>query len=214
MVPAIERSAEMKVICLFAAMLPAIALSQGQQASAGLNLNKERIVVKLLSPISTKTSKAGDMFTAQVEEPANYAGAIMEGKILKVVAPKRGVGKEKSSLLFEWDTITVNQNTAAVLADLKEVSNSKGVKSVDEEGRAVGATSNKKRIAAAIGGTVLGGVLGGLAGGAKGAAAGSAAGLAAGLAIGLTMTSTSGNIEFLPGSHFTLEVSDRKARPE
>jgi hypothetical protein len=192
------------------AMLSGNAAGQSQQPGAGLK--KVRVVAKLLSPISTKTSNQGDMFTALVEEPPQYQGATLEGKITKLVKPKKGVGKEKSSIVFEFDSFTMNGNTSNVAAELKDVANSHGVKSVDEEGRVIGRTSNAKRAAAALGGAGLGALIGGLAGGGRGAAAGSAVGLAAGLAIGLTMTTTGSDIEFMPGSHFTLEVSDRTAR--
>ncbi len=166
-------------------------------------------VAKLLSPISTKTSSEGDMFTAIVEEPSQYQGAILEGKITKLKKPKKGTGKGKAEIAFEFDTITFNSKSAPVTVDLKEVQNSQGVKAVDEEGHVIGKTSNKKRALAALAGGALGAGIGALAGGAQGAAKGGAIGLAAGLALGLTMTTAGSDLEFLPGSHFTLDVSDR-----
>jgi len=174
-----------------------------------LGLQHVSLVAKLLSPISTKTSNEGDMFTAIVEEPTQYQGAVLEGKVTKLKRPKKGTGKGKAELAFEFDTITFNSTSAPVTVDLKEVQNSKGVKAVDEEGRVIGKTSNKKRVFAALAGGALGAGIGALAGGAQGAAKGGAIGLAAGLALGLTMTTAGSDLEFLPGSHFTLDVSDR-----
>ena len=177
-----------------------------------LGLQHVSLVAKLLSPISTKTSNEGDMFTAIVEEPTQYQGAVLEGKVTKLKRPKKGTGKGKAELAFEFDTITFNSTSAPVTVDLKEVQNSKGVKAVDEEGRVIGKTSNKKRAFAALAGGALGAGIGALAGGAQGAAKGGAIGLAAGLALGLTMTTAGSDLEFLPGSHFTLDVSDRGRR--
>jgi hypothetical protein len=178
------------------------------QAQA-LGLQHVSFVAKLLSPISTKTSNQGDMFTAIVEEPSQYQGAVLEGKITKLKKPKKGTGKGKAEIAFEFDTITFNSKSTPVTVDLKAVENSKGVKAVDEEGRAIGKTSNKKRALATLAGGALGAGIGALAGGAQGAAKGGAIGLAAGLALGLTMTTAGSDLEFLPGSHLTLDVSDR-----
>ena len=177
-----------------------------------LGLQHVSLVAKLLSPISTKTSNEGDMFTAIVEEPSQYQGAVLEGKVTKLKRPKKGTGKGKAEIAFEFDTITFNSTSAPVTVDLKEVQNSKGVKAVDEEGRVIGKTSNRKRAFAALAGGALGAGIGALAGGAQGAAKGGAIGLAAGLALGLTMTTAGSDLEFLPGSHFTLDVSDRGRR--
>jgi hypothetical protein len=197
--------------CVFAVLACVVALStrlSAQVQTESLGLQHSTFVVKLLSPISTKTSSEGDMFTAVVEEPTQYKDAVVEGKITKLKKPKKGVGKGKSEIAFQFESLTFNGKTVPVDVELKEVANSKGVKAVDEEGQVVGKTSNKKRIATAAAGAGIGALVGALAGGAKGAAAGSAIGLGAGIAIGLTMTTTGSDLEFLPGSTFTLDVSD------
>lgn len=185
-----------------------------QTEPKGLGLHDARFVVKLLSPISTKTSSEGDMFTALVEQPPDYQGAVFEGKITKLKRPKRGVGKGRAEIAFQFESITFKGNTIPVTADLKEVANSKGVKGVDEEGNAIGKTSNKKRLGSALVSSGIGAVIGGLAGGGRGAATGAAIGAGVGLVIGLTMTTTGSELEFLPGSLFTLEVSHRTRKSD
>jgi len=200
---------------LFIAVGVATALSAQtppEPQTRALGLQHVTFVAKLLSPISTKTSNEGDMFTAIVEEPSQYQGAVLEGKITKLKKPQKGTGKGKAEIAFQFDTITFNSISAPVTVDLKEVQNSKGVKAVDEEGRVIGKTSNKKRVLSTFAGAAIGAGIGALAGGAQGAAKGGAIGLAAGLALGLTMTTAGSDLEFLPGSHFTLEVSDRGRR--
>src|SRR2546426_3806815 len=98
------------------------------------------LTVKLLSPISTVTSNNDDKFTALVEAPPAYEGAILQGKITSVKKPKKGVAKGKPEIAFQFESITFNEKTAAITADLKEVVNSKGVKGVDEEGQVIGTT--------------------------------------------------------------------------
>jgi hypothetical protein len=186
-----------------------VATSGVSQTSGGspLGIHDKEFVVKLMSPISTKTSQRGDSFTAQVVSPAEYQGAVMEGKITDVKKAKKG--NAKAAILFQFQTLTVGDKTAPITADLKQVANSKGVKEVDEEGRAIGKSSNKKKAGSALAGAAVGSLIGGLAGGAKGAAVGAGAGAAAGLLFAVTLTASGTDMEFAPGSEFTLAVSDR-----
>ena len=211
MVTTVERDRRMKCL-VFIALGVATTLSAQtppEPQTQALGLQHVNFVAKLLSPISTKTSNQGDMFTAIVEEPPPYQGAVLEGTITKLKKPKKGTGKGKAEIAFEFDTLTFNSRSGPVTADLKEVQNSKGAKAVDEEGRVIGKTSNKKRVLASLAGGALGAGIGALAGGVQGAAKGGAIGLAAGLALGLKMTTAGSDLEFMPGSHFTLDVSDR-----
>jgi hypothetical protein len=201
----------MKVLLLIVLGVAATLSAQPPVASGteAFGLEHASFLVKLLSPISTKTSREGDTFTVTVEEPAQYQGASMEGKITKLDSPKRGIGGGKAQVAFEFDTLTFNSRTAPVTVELKDVQNSKGVKAVDEEGHVIGTTSNKKRAFSTLAGGAAGAGIGAIAGGASGAAKGGAIGAAAGLALGLTMTTAGSDLEFLPGSQFRLDVSDR-----
>ena len=194
---------------LFITLLLVLVTASAPAQVQPLGLKHATFVVKLTSPISTNTSSPGDTFAALVESPSEYQGAVFVGRITKLKKPKKGVGKGKAEIAFQFDALTAQGNTHPVIADLKDVTNSKGIKSVDEEGQVIGKTSNKKRVGAAAAGAGLGVLIGALGGGAQGAAIGGAAGLAAGIAIGLKMTTTGSQLEFLPGSHFTLDVSDR-----
>jgi hypothetical protein len=208
MVATVERITCMRRL-LFPTLLVVVVNIPAPAQVQPLGLKHAIFVVKLTSPISTNTSSPGDTFAALVEAPSEYEGAVFVGTITKLKKPKKGIGKGKAEIAFQFEALTARGNTYPVKADLKDVTNSKGVKSVDEEGQVIGKTSNKKRVGAAAVGAGLGVLIGALAGGAQGAAAGGAAGLAAGIAIGLKMTTTGSQLEFLPGSHFTLDVSDR-----
>ena len=182
--------------------------SPAQTETPKFGLQDEIFVVRLLSPLSTKTAKEGDVFTSAVEEPESFKGAIMEGRITRLKKPEKGTGKEKAEMQFRFETLTFKNRTEQVRAELKDVKNSAGKSKVDEEGHVVGVSSNKKRILATLLGAGAGAAVGAATGGAKGAGIGAGAGAAAGLLIGLKMTTAASDIEFKPGSTFTLAVSD------
>ena len=168
----------------------------------------QTFVVNLTSPISTKDSKAGDTFTAVVLEPAQFQGSVVEGHIRKVQPAQNGEAP-KSSINFAFETLTVGDTTYKIQADLKEVVNSKGVAKVDEEGQPIGKGNAGKRAMMGFGGAGLGSLAGGMLGGGLGSLAGGLAGGALGYAVSLDITASSYNIEFYPGTHFTLDVTNK-----
>ena len=190
----------------------AVAQTGGENPRSPLGLHNATFVVKLLSPLSTRTAQPGYAFTALVEQPSQFQGAVIEGRIKTLKRAKKGVGKGKAEIEFQFDRLTFQGQTSAVQANLTNVENSQGVRKVDEEGRAIGVSSNKKRVLSIVAGSTVGAVIGGVTGGPAGAITGGAAGAALGLAIGLRMTTTGSDIEFKPGSIFTLSVSDASRR--
>jgi hypothetical protein len=174
-----------------------------------LGLRNTEMSVKLLSPISTKTSQPRDKFSAQVMVPDLYSGAVLEGHIASIKTAKK---RDKAEISFQFETLTFRGVTYPIQADLKEVANSQGVKNVDEEGRAIGKSSNKKALESALIGSAVGGILGAAMGGAKGAAAGAGVGAGAGLLFAVKFTTSGSQMEFAPGSMLTLLVSDRAPR--
>ncbi len=168
------------------------------------------IRAKLLAPISTKTSNVGDRFSALVEQPIQWNGAILEGHITKLKQPTRGLGKGKPEIAFEFETLTLGGQTYKVSANLREVENSKGIKGVDEEGRVIGKTSNMKRALWTMAMAGAGAAIGGATNGAQGAAAGAGAGAALGFTIAVTMTATGSDVDLETGSRVTLDVYQRR----
>jgi hypothetical protein len=170
-------------------------------------IKNETFIAKVLTPLSASQNKKGDKFTLQVMEPAGYKDAMIEAQVAKAKAA--GKVKGKSELLFSFDRLVLKDGTAIpIVADLNEVTNSKGIGNVDEEGRVIGKSSAKKDAARTA---ILGG-LGAAIGAAAGGAAGAAAGAAIGAAVGLTISfSTRGeDIQFSPGSQFKLVVTTKK----
>ncbi len=192
------------------AFLSVFAISSvwAQDQNQGFGLQNTQMVVKLLSPVSTKTAQEGYAFTAVVEQPPEYQGGIVEGRITHLKRPEKGTGKGKAEIQFQFETLTFKNRTEHIRADLKDVMNSQGKRKVDEEGNVIGVTSNKKRALFAALGAAAGAATGAAVGGGRGAVVGAAAGGAAGLILGLKMTTAASDIEFKPGSLFTLMVSD------
>ena len=194
---------------IFGAAIVCAAMQFAQPAmAADKSIKNQTFVVNLTSPISTKDSKPGDTFTAQVIEPTEYQSAIVEGHV-RTVEPAKNMNAPKSHINFAFETMTVGDVTYKIQADLKEIVNSKGVAKVDEEGQAIGTGNGAKRAMGMFGGAGAGSLIGGMLGGGMGSLIGGAVGGAAGYMVALDMTASSHNIEFYPGTHFTLQVTSK-----
>jgi hypothetical protein len=185
-----------------------VAILTTHLAFGGEKIKQSVFVVNLTSPISTKDSKPGDTFTAVVLEPAEHAGSVVEGHIRKV-EPAKNMEAPKSRILFGIETLTEGDKTYKIQTELQNVVNSKGMAKVDEEGQVIAKGNAGKRALAGIGGGGLGSFAGGMLGGGIGSLAGGLAGGALGYVIALDVTASSHNIEFYPGSHFTIEVTSK-----
>ena len=142
------------------------------------------LIVELIDEVGTERSRAGDKFTARIVSPTEISGALIEGRVSKIIKPGRL--KRRSEMLLSFDRIILNQerwsNFNAVLTEVLPVKGD-NVKTVDAEGTAVGKSSIKDdsiKVGAATGtGLVIGAVAGGPAGAAIGAGVGAAFGVGA-----------------------------------
>jgi hypothetical protein len=167
------------------------------------------LVVKLASPVSTKSSHPGESFSAQVIWPEDYAKmtATVEGRIKDV---KPAAAKRQASISFQFDTLVLKGVPHPIHATVIGVSNSKGTKGVTENGEILGITSHKKRIGIVAGGGILGALAGAVAGGPRGAAIGAASSSMAGALVAIMLTAKASDVEFFPGSQFSLQVLDAR----
>ncbi len=177
----------------------------GQRTALGLGLDNQAMTARLMSPIGTKTSKRGDTLVAQVLSPAQYQGAIILGRVTII---RRAQQHTVARLSFTLETLTLRGMTYRIRAQLTEAANSHGAKQRDEEGRALVRTQKKKAVDATLPGEVVGAAVGTILGNEKGAAVAAAGGNAT-LVIETTFSTDSPNVEFAPGSEFSLLVSDR-----
>ena len=139
--------------------------------------------VRLLAPLTTKFNRKGDMVSARVLEPAGYRGAILEGVIREVKAG--GAAGKTSSVQFEILALHLAGEAVPVTAALTEVTNSRGMPNVDDDGIP---------LESGVGGkSASGGLL------HRGA--------------GLPRIATqAADLTFAPGSEFGLELRPRKGR--
>ncbi|MBX3282619.1 MAG: hypothetical protein KF756_09105 [Acidobacteria bacterium] len=142
------------------------------------------LLLELQQPLSTETNREGDKFLAKIVSPSEIAGAVVEGRISKIVKPGRI--KRRSQMTFSFDRIVISdQRWSNFAATLVEVMPVKGdnIKTVDNEGTAIGKSSLKGdgiKIGASTGaGLVTGAIIGGPVGAGVGAAVGAAFGVGA-----------------------------------
>jgi hypothetical protein len=179
-----------RLICLGAAVL----LMATAAASA------EDFTVKLLSPISTETSKEGDKITAQVISPEQFQGDFMEGVVRTSKAANKFGGK--SELAFYFNVLHHGGKEYTIQGDIKSVVNSQGKQGIDDEGNVYKKQGNWKK---ALIGAGVGAGLGAAVGGGKGAAEGAAIGTAASLLL-IEVTAKAPKIAFGAESQFVLDV--------
>lgn len=142
------------------------------------------LVVELLSDINTNFNREGDRFQARVVSPVEISGAIIEGRISKIIKPGRV--KRRSEMQLSFDQIRVSDNRWSNFnALLAEVLPLKGdnVRRVDVEGTVEGKSSLKGdlvKVGAAAGtGVVIGAIAGGPVGAVVGGSVGTAFGVGA-----------------------------------
>jgi hypothetical protein len=142
------------------------------------------LIVELVEDVSTLTAKEGDKIQARVVSPYEIAGALIDGRIAKIVKPGRL--SRKAQLLFSFDQIRLSEtrwsNFNAILTEIV-VTKDDNVKEVDVEGTVKGKGTAKRDgtvIGASTGtGLVVGAVVAGPVGAAVGAGVGAAFGVGA-----------------------------------
>jgi hypothetical protein len=155
---------------------------------------------QLLSPISTRNSNEGDPFEAKVEN-GRYRGQILSGVIKKL-----GKGKKNAELELEFTKL--NGQPIPLKLDLSDISNSQGVKGVDDENNRIVGQSSKKKVAivTAIGGDVEAGfakLIG------KSGKATAMSGGGGGYLVSVKVVTRAKDIELNAGSQLTLRESAR-----
>jgi len=139
------------------------------------------MIVELLSNLSSEASQQGDTFQARVLGPAEYEGAVIDGRVTRVKRPGRVKGTAELQLSFDHIRLLDNRS-ADMRAQVVEVIDmgGQGIGTVDSEGGVKGKDSTSgdvKKVGAATG---IGAIIGAIAGGGKGAAIGAAIGGAVG----------------------------------
>lgn len=160
------------------------ATYQGNPNAIVVIPRETELIIELQDDLNTEQSREGEKFTARIVAPSEIAGALVEGRVAKIMKPGRI--KRRSEMLLSFDRIILNDNRwSNFSAQLTEVMAVKGdnIKKVDNEGTAIGQSSMKGdiiKVGATTGtGALIGGVVGGPVGLAVGAGVGAAFGVGA-----------------------------------
>ena len=163
------------------------------------------LVIELLEAIDTEKSREGDRFRAKVISPNEIDGAIIEGRISKIIRPGRI--KRRAELLLSFDRIIIGENRwsnyAAILTEVMAVKGD-NVKRIDE-GTAVGKNSYKEDAVKVSATTGTGLVIGAIAGGPVGAAVG--AGVGAAFGVGAIVIERGKDISLRPNQQLRIRTS-------
>ncbi|CAN5676380.1 hypothetical protein BH24ACI3_BH24ACI3_11490 [soil metagenome] len=142
------------------------------------------LIIEIQEPLSTERNVVGDKFTAKIVSPYELEGAVIEGRIERITQPGRI--KRRSEMLLAFDRVVLSEdrwsNFSAILTEVLPVKGD-NVRTVDNEGSAVGKRSIKEdsiKIGATTGaGLGIGALTAGPVGAAVGAGVGAAFGVGA-----------------------------------
>jgi hypothetical protein len=169
----------------------------------------DQMRIRLTSPLSTKTNREGDQFTARVVSPSAFVNATLVGHIARISHSGKATGK--TEMLLAFDEITLPDGRSAPFdAQVEKVYEGATVKTVDEEGNVQTGSRTKDTATRGAGGAALGAIIGGIAGGGKGAAIGAVLGGAAGA--GSVYVQSGKEIIFEPGTEMMIRSLGRPRR--
>ncbi len=169
----------------------------------------DQLRIRLTSPLSTKTNREGDQFTARVVSPSAFVNATLVGHIARINHSGKATGK--TEMLLAFDEITLPDGRSAPFdAQVEKVYEGATVKTVDEEGNVQTGSRTKDTATRGAGGAALGAIIGGIAGGGKGAAIGAVLGGAAGA--GSVYVQSGKEIIFEPGTEMMIRSLGKPRR--
>ncbi|HVG30187.1 MAG TPA: hypothetical protein VM864_10840 [Pyrinomonadaceae bacterium] len=163
--------------------------------------------VELLNNLSTDVSQRGDRFEARVVEPAQYADAVVTGRVTSVKRPGRIRGSGELQLSFQQIRLTDGRwaNFNAQVTEVVETHTDTNVGDVDAEGGVKGRSTTKDDVTKVGAATGIGAIIGAIAGGGKGAAIGAVIG--AGVGTGGVLTASGKDVRLPRGQHLMIRTS-------
>ncbi|MGI8836391.1 MAG: hypothetical protein ACR2H4_07100 [Pyrinomonadaceae bacterium] len=146
------------------------------------------LTIELQSSLSTEASQPGDPFQARIVTPSEFAGATIEGRVVRV--KRAGKVKGSSQLQLSFDSIRMADGRSspfnASVVEIVHTGSSDDSGTVDSEGGVKGRSSTKDDVSKVGASAGVGAILGAIFGGAQGAAIGAAIGGSVGTAGVLT----------------------------
>ena len=166
----------------------------------------QSVVAVLNTDLTSKQARQGDRFAMTVNQPTQYAGAVIEGTIASVDRGGRLSGRSQMSLNFETIRLRNGQTYRfAGVIDSVRTQNGETVR-VDNEGAVKEDTSQTTRTIQRAGiGTAIGAIIGAIAGGGQGAVIGGVIGAAGGA--GSVYVQGKDDIELLSGTEVSIRAS-------
>jgi hypothetical protein len=163
--------------------------------------------VELLNNLSTDVSQRGDRFEARVVEPAQYADAVVTGRVTSVKRPGRLRGSGELQLSFQQIRLTDGRwaNFNAQVTEVVETRTDTNVGDVDSEGGVKGRSTTKDDVTKVGAATGIGAIIGAIAGGGKGAAIGAVIG--AGVGTGGVLTASGKDVRLPRGQQLMIRTS-------
>jgi hypothetical protein len=163
--------------------------------------------VELLNNLSTDVSQRGDRFEARVVEPAQYADAVVTGRVTGVKRPGKLRGSGELQLRFEQIRLTDGRwtNFNAQVTEVVETRTDTNVGDVDSEGGVRGRSTTKDDVTKVGAATGIGAIIGAIAGGGKGAAIGAVIG--AGVGTGGVLTASGKDVRLPRGQQLMIRTS-------
>jgi hypothetical protein len=139
-----------------------------------------RIVARLDTDLSTRTSAVGDRFTMHVTEPVEFQDTTIEGHISSFQRSGRLTGR--SAMTLDFDNIRLRDGRSYQFAGLLEgvTTRTGDTVRVDTEGAVRDTNQTTRTEQRAAIGTAVGAIIGAIAGGGRGAAVGAILGAGAG----------------------------------
>jgi hypothetical protein len=163
-----------------------------------------RFVAVLNQDLSTKQSRDHDAFTLTVREPAQYAGATIEGYVSGVTQSGKITGRSQMTLNFQQIRLR-NGRTYRFAGVVDSVRTNGQTVHVDNEGNVESASQTTKTEERGAIGTGAGAIIGAIAGGAKGAIIGAIVGAGAGA--GSVYAQGEENLELRNGTELIIHAS-------
>ena len=146
------------------------------------------LTIELQSSVSTDTSQPGDPFQARVVSPNEFAGATIEGRVVRVKRAGKVKGSAQLQLAFNSIRMADGRSSpfTATVVEIVDMGNREDSGTVDSEGGVKGRSSTKDDVSKVGASAGVGAILGAIFGGAHGAAIGAAIGGSVGTAGVLT----------------------------
>lgn len=170
--------------------------------------------VELLTNLSTDASQEGDRFQARVIEPAEYEGAMIDGRVRRVKRPGKIKGTAQLQLSFEQIRMPDNRfaNLNAQLIEVVDTPGAgRGSGGVDPEGGIKGKDSTKRDVVKIGTGAAIGAIIGAIVGGGSGAAIGAAIG--GGIGTGGVLTQKGADIYLPRGQQLRIRTNSETRIP-